>query len=262
MKFDKWESYYKAIIASMGYDRDRDEVVAYQLSSMLADREDQLVPLDELREMIKGQHVFVFGDGPSLVGDIAGFDFRSLRVAADGATTKLMDRGILPDIIVTDLDGQVEDQVEANRQGAIVVVHAHGDNQDAVKEWVPRFEGRLLGTTQSTPIEHVHNFGGFTDGDRCAYLCDHFGATSVILVAFNFDDTDEEYLRELGETKLKKLTWGGMLLANLSNSEIFFFEDLVDVYRGEEAAPLVDPQGVVEDFVGVYSPPPDVDRGS
>ncbi|NIP36291.1 MAG: hypothetical protein GWN18_15205, partial [Thermoplasmata archaeon] len=133
---------------------------------------------------------------------------------------------------------------------------------DAVKEWVPRFEGRLLGTTQSTPIEHVHNFGGFTDGDRCAYLCDHFGATSVILVAFNFDDTDEEYLRELGETKLKKLTWGGMLLANLSNSEIFFFEDLVDVYRGEETAPLVDPQGVVEDFVGVYSPPPDVDRGS
>nr|NIP33970.1 hypothetical protein [Thermoplasmata archaeon]NIS11036.1 hypothetical protein [Thermoplasmata archaeon]NIS19012.1 hypothetical protein [Thermoplasmata archaeon]NIT76065.1 hypothetical protein [Thermoplasmata archaeon]NIW87798.1 hypothetical protein [Thermoplasmata archaeon] len=95
MKFEKWESYYKAVIASMGYDRDRDEVVAYQLSSMLADREDQLVPLDELREMIKGQHVFVFGDGPSLVEDIAGFDFRSLRVAADGATTKLMDRGIL-----------------------------------------------------------------------------------------------------------------------------------------------------------------------
>ena len=262
MRFDKWEDYYKAVIASMGYDRDRDEVVAYQLSSMLEERQDQLVPLEELRGMIRGQHVFIFGDGPTLEQDIQGFDFRSLRVAADGATSKLMDRGILPHIIVTDLDGQVEDQVEANRQGAIVVVHAHGDNQDAVKEWVPRFEGRLLGTTQSTPIELVHNFGGFTDGDRSAYMCDHFGATSVILVAFNFDDTDEEYLRELGPTKVKKLTWGGMLLANLTNSEIFFFEDLVAVYRGEEVQPLADPQGVVEDFVGAFSPPPEMDRGS
>lgn len=262
MKFGQWESYYKAIVQSMGYDRDRDEVVAYQLSSMLEERQDRLMPLAELRDMIKGKHVFVFGDGPTLEEDIAGFDFRSLRVAADGATTKLMDRDILPDIIVTDLDGQVEDQVEANGQGAIVVIHAHGDNQDAIKEWVPRFEGRILGTTQSTPIEHVHNFGGFTDGDRCAYMCDHFGATSVILVAFNFDDTDEEYLEELGPTKLKKLTWGGMLLANLENSELFFFEDLVEVYRGGEVQPLIDPEGVVEDFVGAFSPPPDVDRGS
>ena len=53
-----------------------------------------------------------------------------------------------------------------------------------------------------------------------------------------------------------------MLLANLYNSEIFFFEDLVDVYRGEEVKPIPDPQGVVEDFVGAYSKAPDVDRGS
>jgi uncharacterized Rossmann fold enzyme len=262
LRFEEWESYYVAIVASMGYDRDRDEVVAYQLSSMLEKRKDRLVDPQELGAMIKGQHVFVFGDGPSLEPDIAGFEFNSLRVAADGATTKLMDRGILPDIIVTDLDGQVEDQVEANREGAIVIVHAHGDNQDAVKEWVPKFEGRLIGTTQSTPIDHVHNFGGFTDGDRCAYMCDHFGATSIILVAFNFDDTDEEYLQELGATKLKKLTWGGMLLSNLNNSELFFFEDLVEVYRGNEVQPLADPEGVIEDFVGAYSPQPDVDRGS
>lgn len=262
MRFVEWESYYKAIVQSMGYDRDRDEVVAYQLSSMLEERQDRLLPLDELEAMIKGKHVFVFGDGPSLEDDIAGFDFRSLRVSADGATTKLMDRGILPDIIVTDLDGDVEDQVEANRQGSVVIIHAHGDNQDAVKEWVPQFDGRLMGTTQSTPIDHVHNFGGFTDGDRCAYMCDHFHATSVILVAFNFDDTDEEYLRELGPVKLKKLTWGGMLLSNLDNSELFFFEDLVEVYRGQEVQPLVDPEGVVEDFVGAYSPPPNIDKGS
>jgi uncharacterized Rossmann fold enzyme len=246
----------------MGYDRDRDEVVAYQLSSMLEQREDQLTPLEDLRSMIAEQHVFVFGDGPTLEEDIQGFDFRSLKIAADGATTKLMDREILPDIIVTDLDGRVEDQVEANRQGAIVIIHAHGDNQDLVKEWVPRFEGRVLGTTQSSPLDNVHNFGGFTDGDRCAFMCDHFGATSIILVAFNFDDTDVDYLASLGPQKLKKLTWGGMLLSTLERSELFFFEDLVDVYRGEEAGPLPDPQGVVEDFVGAYTTDLDLDNAS
>ena len=262
MEFNAWESYYKAIVQSMGYDRDRDEIVAHQLSNMLESMEDQLVPLDTLRELLEKKHVFVFCDGPSLKDDITGFDFRSTKVAADGATSKIMDAGIMPDIIVTDLDGKVEDQIEANKEGAIVIIHAHGDNQDLVKRWVPRFEGPVLGSTQSTPIERVHDFGGFTDGDRCAFLCDHFNAASIILVAFNFDDTDQEYLQELGPMKLKKLTWGGMLLSALEDSEIFFFEDLVEVYHGEEVGPLPDADGVVQDFVGAYSLPPDDDRAS
>ena len=250
MEFNAWESYYKAIVQSMGYDRDRDEIVAHQLSNMLESMEDQLVPLDTLRELLEKKHVFVFGDGPSLKDDITGFDFRSTKVAADGATSKIMDAGIMPDIIVTDLDGKVEDQIEANKEGAIVIIHAHGDNQDLVKRWVPRFEGPVLGSTQSTPIERVHDFGGFTDGDRCAFLCDHFNAA------------DQEYLQELGPMKLKKLTWGGMLLSALEDSEIFFFEDLVEVYHGEEVGPLPDADGVVQDFVGAYSLPPDDDRAS
>jgi uncharacterized Rossmann fold enzyme len=262
MRFEDWESYYKAILQSMGYDRNRDEVVAYQLSSLLAEREAQLVPAEELSDLIDRKHVFVFGDGPSLVDDIQGFDFRSLKVAADGATSKLMDRDILPDIIVTDLDGEVEDQVEANRQGAIVIIHAHGDNQDLVKDWVPRFEGRILGTTQSTPVENLHNFGGFTDGDRCAFMCDHFGAESVILVAFNFDDTDQEYLATLGPGKLKKLTWGGVLLSALERSEIFFFEDLVDVYRGDVQEPPPASDDLLADFIEAYTPGPRDDQAS
>lgn len=258
VRFEMWEGYYKAILGSMNYDRDRDEVCAYTLSSLLAERTDQLLPLTQLEAMLRGQHVFVFGDGPTLAEDIVGFEFRSVKVAADGATTKLMDRDVLPDIIVTDLDGGVEDQVEANRRGALVIVHAHGDNQDLVRDWVPRFEGRLLGTTQSRPLEHVENFGGFTDGDRCAFMCDHFGAASIILVAFNFDDTDQEYVRSLGENKLKKLTWGGMLLSAIEGSELFFFEDLVEVYRGGAAPQAVDDvESLAQDIVEAYTPPGD-----
>ena len=133
-------------------------------------------------------------------------------------------------------------------------------NQDAVHEWVPRFEGRLVGTTQSKPLKDVHNFGGFTDGDRCAFLCDHFGAVAAILVAFNFDDTDQEYLRSLGKTKLLKLTWGGMLLSALERSEVMFFEDIVDVNRNKEIpwAPRDgDTDALVHDIVDAYSRPPD-----
>jgi uncharacterized Rossmann fold enzyme len=53
LRFEEWESYYVAIVASMGYDRDRDEVVAYQLSSMLEKRKDRLVDPQELGAMIK-----------------------------------------------------------------------------------------------------------------------------------------------------------------------------------------------------------------
>ena len=108
----------------------------------------------------------------------------------------------------------------------------------------------------------MHDFGGFTDGDRCAFLCDHFDAASIILVAYNFDDTDQVYLESIGATKLKKLTWGGMLLAALEDSEIFFFEDLVEVYNGDEVMPLPEGDDIVEDFVSAFSPPPDDDMAS
>ena len=94
MRFEDWERYYKAILSSMEYDRDRDEVVAHQLSSLLAERESQLVPPGELKSLIKDTHVFVFGDGPSLVEDIAGFEFKSLTIAADGELARSECRAI------------------------------------------------------------------------------------------------------------------------------------------------------------------------
>ena len=45
-----------------------------------------------------------------------------------------------------------------------------------------------MATTQSAPFGEVHNFGGFTDGDRCVFLADHFAATRIILCGFNFTE--------------------------------------------------------------------------
>jgi len=126
-------------------------------------------------------------------------------VAADGATSVLLGEGMLPAVIVSDLDGNVEDIVRASQAGSVVVVHAHGDNMDKIGEQVPRLV-RVVGTTQSRPIEGVHNFGGFTDGDRCVFLARHFGAAEVRLVGFDFDDPT------VTPRKRKKLQWARVLI--------------------------------------------------
>jgi len=120
-----------------------------------------------------------------------------------------------------------------------VVIHGHGDNMDALKEWVPKFEGELLCTTQTDPVERVHNFGGFTDGDRGAYIADHFGADSISLVAFNFAEPmkkrrhkreeeeeaePEEEEDEETKRKLRKLTWANVLIGMLEHPKITFFD--------------------------------------
>src|SRR3970282_756994 len=57
--------------------------------------------------------------------------------------------GLRPSVLVTDLDGDVEDQVRANAEGTIAVVHAHGDNGPSVRKWAARFRGRTLATTHA-----------------------------------------------------------------------------------------------------------------
>ena len=69
-------------------------------------------------------------------------------MAADGATAILLRRGIVPDIIVTDLDGSFPDILKANREGSIAVVHAHGDNLDALDRYVPQL-GSVIGTASA-----------------------------------------------------------------------------------------------------------------
>ncbi|HEX7627608.1 MAG TPA: 6-hydroxymethylpterin diphosphokinase MptE-like protein [Candidatus Methanoperedens sp.] len=126
-------------------------------------------------------------------------------IAADGATSVLMNNAITPDIIVTDLDGNMDDEAKANELGAIMVVHAHGDNIDALGEELPRLK-RVIGTTQSKPLDNVYNFGGFTDGDRCVFLAKEMGAKSITIIGFDFKDTNVTPLKK------KKLMWAEKLI--------------------------------------------------
>ena len=81
-----------------------------------------------------------------------------------------------------------DDFLVMNDLGTILVLHAHGDNIPLVRSWVPKVRGPIVGTTQATPLAHVYNFGGFSDGDRCVFCAYELGAANVSLIGFDLDD--------------------------------------------------------------------------
>jgi uncharacterized Rossmann fold enzyme len=62
-------------------------------------------------------------------------------------------------------------------------------------------------TTQVEPRPPVVNVGGFTDGDRAAFLADHLGADSLVFPGWDFDDPG------VSAQKRRKLRWAARLLA-------------------------------------------------
>ena len=202
MEFKDWDPIYKEILQDFGWSREEDEKAAIQLSSLLSGKTSDL---SILKKKLEGKDVLVCGNALTLSNELDKINTdRYIIIAADGATSTLLEKGIIPDIIVTDLDGYIPDEIEANRKGAIMVVHAHGDNMKrlgAVKEMKDVF-----GTTQAAPLANIYNFGGLSDGDRGVFLAHSFGARSITLAGFNFKDEKVTY------TKKKKLKWALKLI--------------------------------------------------
>jgi uncharacterized Rossmann fold enzyme len=158
MELTLWMQWYQLILEDFGFKRDDDELSAEILNNILDDV-GSITPQDiDIKDK-----VIVFGAGPSLKPNLAdlkkmdldGFTF----IAADGATTALLEDGIVPDIVVTDLDGRMNDIITANQQGALMVVHAHGNNREQVEKYTPQLVN-IMGTTQSKPLAMCLQFWG------------------------------------------------------------------------------------------------------
>ena len=220
MKVPGWEQRYKDILKEFNYDRKRDFEAAKFLNSLIK----TTFPLKKHEHKIKNKTVFVVGAGPSLTSSINSIKKFSnvTKIVADGATKALLENGITPDIVVTDLDGGIEFLKKASRMNAIMLVHAHGDNIEKLPV-VLNFRN-CLGTTEGKPFEKIQNFGGFTDGDRCVFLARYFGAKKIILFGMDFGNKIGRYSKK-GKydkhTKIRKLRRGKSLLEWLASKNGF-----------------------------------------
>ncbi len=215
MDFKDWEPFYREILDDFGFSEEADVEAARLLNDMLPENP----PLDKLNALISGKTVNVFGAGPSLE-KIKNFP-EGTSIVADGATSFFIENGKIPDIIVTDLDGRMEDIVEANKKGSIVVVHAHGHNMPELEKYVKEFDSPV-GTTQAEPFGRLYNFGGFMDGDRCIFLAAHFGAAKIRIFGIDFKNPEmgRYTFSKNAELTKKKLVWCEKLIKYLKDEHV------------------------------------------
>jgi hypothetical protein len=207
MEFGLWEKYYTEILEDFGFSRENDEESAKLLDEILST--EGCLTLEDLKGFVDFSDKFImFGAGPSLREHVLflkeNYDLKDyVLIAADGATTALIEQKIAPDIVATDLDGNLDDIMLANVRGANIVIHAHGDNIEKIASLTPFFTS-VLGTTQSQPVGNLYNFGGFTDGDRALFLAVALNAKQITMAGMDFGDIVTRYSRPNIETDTAK----------------------------------------------------------
>lgn len=222
MEYADWEGRYIAVTDDLHYSREGDAKAAERLAVLAYLRHGRVAGDHELSQLLARQPVYVCAGGPTLEEELGDHRLDATVVATDGAVGRLLKRGTIPEIIVTDLDGDLDSILSANRKGSIAVVHAHADNLPKLEEFLPKFEGAIVPSVQCLPPARTRNFGGLTDGDRAVFLADHFGASRIVLAGFDFGDEEKH---PLSKERQRKFLWGALLIASLDNPAVMFFDE-------------------------------------
>jgi uncharacterized Rossmann fold enzyme len=228
MNYSEWKPYYDQITNDLHLDRKKDEIASEIFDQLISRYSKNYIGTDSLKNIIYGKKVFIFGAAPSLEKDIKEnlkFFDENVVIAADGATSALLKFDIIPDLIVTDLDGVITDQLHANNEKAIMIIHAHGDNISVVQSTISKIKGPYLGTTQTNPshYHHLKNYGGFTDGDRAVFIAYHFKPNQILLGGFNCHANPGYYSFQKNrdiEQKRKKLMWCHRLIQLIPKEQV------------------------------------------
>jgi len=218
-----WTTRYNEIVNDFGYSKKKDIQSSRLLDSLLSKK----TRIAELKKLIENESIFIIGAGPSLLSCIPILKKynKITKIVADGATRALIENNLKANIVVTDLDGNIPVLKRVGKTNTIMVVHAHGDNLE--KLYIAKNFKKCIGTTQAKPFGKIHNFGGFTDGDRCVFLANHFKARKIILFGMDFGTTIGNFSKTKianKDIKIRKLRRGKKLLewlAQKSGSELY-----------------------------------------
>lgn len=223
MTISGWNARYSEIAREFGYKKTEDYESATLLNLLIKNP----ISVNTVKKITSGKTVFCIGAGYSLPNafECLKKHKKVIKISADSSLKPLLDNGIVPDVVVTDLDGDSKSLKKLGKTKTIFVVHAHADNISKLN-FVENFKN-CIGTTQTTPVGSVENFGGFTDGDRTVFLANYFDARKIILFGMDFG----KRVSRLSNTKkseraikIKKLQKGKELLewlAKKSRSELY-----------------------------------------
>ena len=201
MRYDTWRPVYESILDSFGYDAGGDERARDELALLCE-------PFDHRKlAHVRDATVAICGGADSLDDELAVARRADVVVAASVAADTLREARVGVDLMVTDLDKNPDTARHLTREGVPVAAHAHGDNIDLVKREIPGYADEfVLPTVQCAPTGPTENFGGFTDGDRAAFIADAFGAGELRFAGWDFDDPTVD------GAKRHKLEWAARLL--------------------------------------------------
>jgi hypothetical protein len=188
---------YENVLQLFKFDEDADALGRDTLETMLTSTPSENI-IENFLHKIREKMVIVVGNGPSapaeinflmesIVGELSS---KVAYIAADGAASLLIEKGLNPVAVFTDLDGITPEIMEGlGNAGCFFVVHAHGDNLPQLELFKPQIKGLkwVIGTTQTRPKGKVINPGGFTDGDRILYFLSHLPPDfEILLVGMDF----------------------------------------------------------------------------
>jgi len=238
MTIHGWKTKFNEIRKEFGYSEKEDLISAKKLNLLLKRKNSK----KEFCDMIKGKTVFVIGAGPSLSKSLKYIKKSKniTKIVADGAVRALLEKNMKPDILVTDLDGDMESIKKIGKTKIPIIVHAHGDNFNRLE--IVKELSNVTGTTQTEKFGKMENYGGFTDGDRCVFLAEYFNASKIVLIGMDFGQKIGKYSKHRvinHKTKIKKLKFGKMII------EWFATKSKADLYstkkmKGYKIIRLVD----------------------
>ena len=133
----------------------------------------------------------------------------SYLIVADGALRACLERDIIPELIISDLDGYLPDIVWATQNGSKIIIHAHGDNISRVHQYSAKLNPICM--TSTYPSDSTFCWGGFTDGDRATMMSLSLGCTSIKLLGFDFNKVGS-FSGEYSPRKMDKLFWAQRII--------------------------------------------------
>ena len=193
-----WWNYQSEIDNQFGFSRIREDV-ASRIASRIKTNDINIA------DIVRGRDWTIVGAG---IDSSTELDSLNL-IVADGALRACLERNIVPEIIVTDLDGYIPDLLQAFEEGSNVIVHSHGDNLAALSNYSKFIIPSCL--TSTYPSNFTECWGGFTDGDRSLMMALSLKCNSVELVGFDFTKVGD-YSGRYSPRKMEKLVWAEKII--------------------------------------------------